>query len=523
MLAGASSALAQQPARASATPTPVEVDGFITFVRGSAGGNVIGWGFRGHRFAAHGQSSGWVAIDWGGREAWLQGSHVAARQADLVTITASGLNVRTGPSVGDRRIGLAHRDETYVKLAERGAWLRIQFDHRKGWVHGAYTTPATSAPAPTPPAPPATPPAPPAPTPAPPTPTPPAPAPPAPAPTPTPPAPTPTPTPAPPSTGPASLLAERVGFGASTTGGDPGRIYRVTTLADDGAGSLRRAVESREPYWIVFGVSGTIRLRSDLRVRSNKTVDGRGRDVTVRGGWRFRNGVENVIVSDLRLTNPDGDDVINVWGEGGARPSDFENRDLWFHHLEVFDSNDGLLDIRGGTNVTISWCHFRRSLKALLLWKDSRQQYVAGMRITMHHNFFDRVTRRGPSFHAGLMDYFNNYQKQWYEYGAASYASAQFLSESNIYEARPGSFSFESDPNPGGDRDLVVSKHGLINDWANRPFGFIKSVNDSALNGAELTEHEPRRVFDRATYYQATVQPVDATLRDAIVNGAGPR
>jgi hypothetical protein len=59
-----------------------------------------------------------------------------------------------------------------------------------------------------------------------------------------------------------------VGFGSDTPAGRGGEIYRVTTLADAGPGSLREGVEKlRGPRIIVFDVSGVIRLSSDLVVR----------------------------------------------------------------------------------------------------------------------------------------------------------------------------------------------------------------------------------------------------------------
>jgi hypothetical protein len=51
-----------------------------------------------------------------------------------------------------------------------------------------------------------------------------------------------------------ALYDERVGFGRNASGGDPQNVYHVTTLSNDGAGSLRRALESSEDYWIVGAV-----------------------------------------------------------------------------------------------------------------------------------------------------------------------------------------------------------------------------------------------------------------------------
>jgi pectate lyase len=51
------------------------------------------------------------------------------------------------------------------------------------------------------------------------------------------------------------------GWAATTPGGRGGRIIRVTTLAADGPGSFREAVEARGPRIVVFEVGGVIDLK----------------------------------------------------------------------------------------------------------------------------------------------------------------------------------------------------------------------------------------------------------------------
>lgn len=328
----------------------------------------------------------------------------------------------------------------------------------------------------------------------------------------------------------ATLLAERAGFGAAVTGGSPSRVYRVTSLADSGPGTLRAGLASTASQYIVFDVEGTIKLSSRMDVLSDKTVDGRGRNIVIDGTLRLPSGTRNVILSDVTIQNPAGfakseGDSIEVRGRGGATPADFESRDLWFHHLGLGRGGDGQLDLRAASQVTISYSHLYGHAKSMLHWKDSDGKPAPGMRVTLHHNYFEKITRRSPQFSFGLADFYNNYLEHWYEFGAASNDAAQLLSEANIYEARPGSFCLPGCPDPNSpthDSDFWVSKKALVSGWDNAK-GYSRSVHDYLINDAKVEQHEPSRVFARSIYYSARIDTADDTLRRALKNEAGPR
>jgi len=57
-----------------------------------------------------------------------------------------------------------------------------------------------------------------------------------------------------------------LGWAHLTTGGRGGRIIRVTNLNNEGAGSLREAIEAEGPRIIVFEVGGII----DLEVKNTE-------------------------------------------------------------------------------------------------------------------------------------------------------------------------------------------------------------------------------------------------------------
>ncbi|MBR2283941.1 MAG: carbohydrate-binding protein [Ruminococcus sp.] len=89
-----------------------------------------------------------------------------------------------------------------------------------------------------------------------------------------------------------------VGGGKYATGGRGGEIYHVTNLNDSGTGSLRDAV-SKSNRIVVFDVSGTIELKSNIVCQSNITVAGQtapgGSGVTLKN-YKWGMGGDNIIV-----------------------------------------------------------------------------------------------------------------------------------------------------------------------------------------------------------------------------------
>ncbi len=97
----------------------------------------------------------------------------------------------------------------------------------------------------------------------------------------------------------ASVIAfpGAVGGGKYATGGRGGEVYHVTNLNDSGTGSLRDAV-SQSNRIVVFDVSGTIELKSNIVCQSNITIAGQtapgGSGVTLKN-YKFGMGGDNII------------------------------------------------------------------------------------------------------------------------------------------------------------------------------------------------------------------------------------
>jgi len=64
---------------------------------------------------------------------------------------------------------------------------------------------------------------------------------------------------------PAFPTAE--GGGRHASGGRGGRVIKVTSLSDDGPGTLRQALREKGPRTVIFEVAGTIELKSPMIIR----------------------------------------------------------------------------------------------------------------------------------------------------------------------------------------------------------------------------------------------------------------
>ncbi len=233
----------------------------------------------------------------------------------------------------------------------------------------------------------------------------------------------------------SSLLAQREGYGAKATGGLGGKFIEVTSDQDAGPGTLRAALAQarKGPAWIRFASDMTIVLKSQLRVPSNTTIDGRGKRVALIDDGLGVYGAKNVILTHLtidgrltRLTQ-----AVNVAND---------SRDVWVDHMDLSRMSDRLLNVKNGsTDVTISWTKFHNSNKVMLLnnitSKDLFHNYERDSiaRVTLHHNYFFNTVQRNPRAQFGTFHLFNNLLENWDFYGMSFSLEAKALVEGNIF------------------------------------------------------------------------------------------
>ena len=193
------------------------------------------------------------------------------------------------------------------------------------------------------------------------------------------------------------------GFGRFAKGGRGGDVYHVTTLADDGPGSLREGLRSAQgPRTIVFDLSGTIELKQPLVVeKSFLTIAGQtapGDGICIKDHTFQIKKASHIIVRYVRFRLGDenkpplsGPDCINT--------NDVDH--VIFDHISVSWGIDGNHDLRRGGNFTLQWSIYAEALNDSLHEKGSHAM-LASFRdltdnISLHHNLFASSRERHPT------------------------------------------------------------------------------------------------------------------------------
>ena len=193
------------------------------------------------------------------------------------------------------------------------------------------------------------------------------------------------------------------GFGAFARGGRGGDVYRVTTLADSGPGSLRDGIATAAgPRTVVFDVSGTIDLGSSLVVRrpfltiAGQTAPGDG--IALKGWGLEIRGTHDVIVRFIRLRPGN---AACEQGFHGDCLSIRDATDVMIDHVSMSWSIDEAVAIRGSDRITLQWCFITESLDASC-HPDGPHSCGSLLgpnphgALTIHHCLFAHHVRRSP-------------------------------------------------------------------------------------------------------------------------------
>ncbi|GAA4160569.1 pectate lyase [Phytohabitans flavus] len=188
-------------------------------------------------------------------------------------------------------------------------------------------------------------------------------------------------------------------------------------------------------------VNGMLSGSGTIEVTANKTIRGVGASSGISATTLNIEDMQpaNVIIQNLNIRGVPGGDAIqienatHIWIDHNTLSSTIES-DVDFY--------DGMIDItHAGDYITVSWNIVRDHWKTSLVGhSDGNAGEDEGhLRITYHHNWFDRTFERSPRVRFGetvhvYNNYYTNVNNNAASYAIASTMDAGVLVEGNVFE-----------------------------------------------------------------------------------------
>ena len=279
----------------------------------------------------------------------------------------------------------------------------------------------------------------------------------------------------------------------------------VATKTIVATGSFRECAEKEGAVWILFEKSGSYNLQSPLRIKSNKTIDGRGRDVRITGMGVLTNESANLIFENLTFTAPS----ITAQDTSSRRALSIHNRThhVWVDHC-LFEEYPLIeVDIkRSSYAVTLSWNRFENAQTGVLFGLEPDIYVDTAQTLTMHHNYFANMDARGVLARHGKLHAYNNFFYDVKQAGIECSDSASCYIEGNAFniETPVAVYRLEN-------KDGTPDKSTL---------GFVKMDGNVYGRGGEELAGD---ALGYKPDYKISVGESGAELAVRVKNEAGPR
>mgnify|MGYP003298205662 FL=1 len=189
---------------------------------------------------------------------------------------------------------------------------------------------------------------------------------------------------------------------------------------------------SRPISFHLFEKSGTYNLSSPLRIKSNKTIDGRGRNIRITGMGIQTDMSSNLIFENLTFTSP----AISTLDTTSRRALSIHNgtHHVWVDHCKFEEYPLVQMDVkRGSYAVTLSWSRFENAQTGILFGLEPDRYIDSAQTFTLHHNYFANMSKSGVYARFGFLHAFNNFFLDVDYAGLECTDSARCYIENNIF------------------------------------------------------------------------------------------
>ncbi|OON68023.1 hypothetical protein B0919_15290 [Hymenobacter sp. CRA2] len=250
------------------------------------------------------------------------------------------------------------------------------------------------------------------------------------------------------------------GRGTATT---PTTVFEVTDLNDDGQpGSLRYALTTAAAYrTVVFRVSGTIHLTSELRItRANTTIAGQTApgDGICLADFPVTVSADNVIIRFIRCRLGDKNQdkgKVNGSGDGDAFGG-LGRKNIMVDHCTMSWSSDEACTVYRGDSTTLQWNIISEPLDYSYHFETGDSDYErhayggiwGGRTASFHHNLLAHMRGRMPRFDGSRnlspntagqenADFRNNVVYNWASYNVNGGEGGNYNIVNNYYKYGP--------------------------------------------------------------------------------------